>query len=74
MVNIGSADRTIRFIVGVALLVAPFIPPLAGMLAGWGALKFVVALIGLVLVATAAMRFCPLYTFFGIRTCRIESK
>jgi hypothetical protein len=69
MVNVGTLDRTLRVIIGVVLLISPFLPPLASVFAGWGAWKFRVAAVGLVLLGTAAFRSCPLYTLLGIRTC-----
>ena len=72
MANVGSLDRTLRFIVGAVLLAAPFLPPLAGLFAAWGAWKFAVAAVGVVMLGTAVFRFCPAYTLFGIRTCPIS--
>lgn len=63
MKNVGSADKIIRYIIGVALLSLLFIIP--------GNLKFV-GLIGLVPILTAAFSFCPLYAMFGIKTCPIK--
>jgi hypothetical protein len=71
MANVGSADRIMRFVLGALLIAAPFVPPLAGYVAGWGEWKFVLALVGAVLVGTAAFRFCPAYMLFGVRTCAI---
>ena len=59
--NVGTADRIIRILVGVGLLSLFVI--LDGN-ARW------LGLIGLVPLLTAGMRFCPLYTVLGIRTCR----
>lgn len=58
--NIGCADRMARVAVGLALLSMLF----------WveGGLRWV-GLIGLVPLATAAVRFCPLYAVLGWRTC-----
>lgn len=70
MVNVGSLDRTLRIAFGAILVIAPFVPPLAGVLAQWGAWKFVLPAAGLVLLGTAFFRFCPAYTLFGIRTCK----
>jgi hypothetical protein len=70
MFNVGSVDRVIRFVLGAVLLVAPFVPPLAGIFASWGSWKFAVAAAGLVLLGTAVFRFCPAYMLFGIRTCK----
>lgn len=58
--NVGTADRVIRVILGLALLSAIFL--LDGKERWFG-------LIGLVPLLTAAVKFCPLYTVLGIRTC-----
>jgi hypothetical protein len=71
MVNVGSLDRTLRFVLGAVLLIAPFLPPLAGIFASWGSWKYAMAAAGLVLLGTAAFRFCPAYSLFGIRTCKV---
>ncbi len=58
--NVGSGDRLVRVVVGVAIL------SLIWLLHGnvrW------LGLIGIVPLLTAAMGFCPLYLPFGIRTC-----
>ncbi len=59
-VNVGSLDRLIRVIIGLALLFLLFFIE--------GNLKWL-GLIGLVPLFTAAVKWCPLYTLFGIRTC-----
>ncbi|MGE4218039.1 MAG: DUF2892 domain-containing protein [Alphaproteobacteria bacterium] len=69
MANVGSIDRAVRFVLGVALLAAPFVPPVAAALAGWGNWIYLLAVAGIVMIGTAAFRFCPAYTLFGIRTC-----
>ena len=58
--NIGSLDRILRILVGLALLSLVFL--LDGPNRWYG-------LIGLVPLLTATIRFCPLYTLLGIRTC-----
>lgn len=72
MANVGSLDRTIRFIAGAALLASPFLPAFAGFFAAWGVWKFAVAAIGVVLIGTAVFRFCPAYRLLGIRTCPLS--
>lgn len=72
MVNLGSADRIVRAILGLVLIVAPFMP--IAFLDAMGGWKFVVAAVGAVLVGTAAMRFCPLYAIFGLNTCPMERR
>lgn len=58
--NVGSVDRALRLIAAVALL--SLLVLLEGA-ARW------IGLVGLVPLATGLMRWCPLYTLFGIRTC-----
>lgn len=72
MTNIGVADRIVRAILGLVLIVAPFMPIAA--LDAVGAWKFLVAAAGLVLLRAAAMRFCPLYAIFGLNTCPLERR
>ncbi|MBB5355607.1 hypothetical protein HNR43_001582 [Anoxybacillus mongoliensis] len=58
--NVGSVDRMIRFILGVALLGLFFLE---------GNIKYV-GILGVVLIATAFIRFCPLYVPFRINTTK----
>ncbi len=57
--NVGSADRAIRLVLGLILVSGYF----------WlsGAARWF-ALVGLVLIVTAGLGFCPLYTLLGINT------
>jgi Protein of unknown function (DUF2892) len=59
--NVGSVDRAIRFIVGLALLAAFFLYPDASW-RYW-------TLIGIVPLVTALMGSCPLYSMLGMSTC-----
>jgi len=63
--NVGSADRLIRIIMGLFLLVLPFAMSWVNPIAAFG-----VPIIGVVLIVTALVRFCPAYRLFGIRTCK----
>ncbi|MGQ3676625.1 YgaP family membrane protein [Xanthobacter sp. TB0139] len=68
--NVGGADRVLRFIVGIILLLVPFvgasiIPALAG-IGGWA---WVIGAVGLVMLLTAIFRFCPAYSLVGINSC-----
>lgn len=56
--NIGTIDRVLRVIVGLALLSLVFVGPQSL----WG-------LVGLVPLLTGMVRVCPLYTLLGVRTC-----
>lgn len=54
--NIGSTDRIIRIVLGLLIIAAGFY-----FSSWWGAL-------GLILLATAAINWCPIYAPFGIST------
>jgi hypothetical protein len=69
MANVGSVDRILRALIGIVLLLLPFIPATATALAGLGGWIWVLPAVGAVLLLTAIFRFCPAYMLFGIRTC-----
>ncbi len=62
--NIGSADRLIRIVLGLILVLLPFVAS-AGSIVSYGA-----PIVGAVLIITALFRFCPAYRLLGIRTCK----
>ncbi|MGV8833624.1 MAG: YgaP family membrane protein [Devosia sp.] len=64
--NVGSADRIVRVIAGLLLILAPFVSGLA--LFAEPVWMWASVVVGVVLIATAAIRFCPLYAPFGIST------
>jgi hypothetical protein len=59
--NVGGVDRIVRIVVGLALLSLVFV--IDGANRWWG-------LVGLPLLATGLLRWCPAYLPFGIKTCR----
>lgn len=59
--NVGKIDKVIRVVVGVALIVWAIT---SGNILGY---------IGIILVITSIIGFCPLYTLLGINTgCDIK--
>ncbi len=68
MANIGSFDRTARFILGAILLMVTFIPGLADLFLGMGAWRWAIPAAGAVMLLTATIRWCPAYTLFGFRS------
>lgn len=60
--NIGSLDRVVRLVVGVALLAVGYYYE-----SGWG-------LLGLIPILTAVVRFCPAYTLFHLNTCGAKAE
>lgn len=67
--NIGKVDLVIRVLLGLCLIFAPLmnIPALwSSAAAAYGSIA-----IGAVLMATAALGFCPLYRILGISSCKV---
>lgn len=62
--NVGSMDKLLRIVVGIALLSMIFV--LQGNARWFG-------LIGLVPLLTAFVGYCPLYSIIGINTCPVSS-
>ncbi|MBI5692248.1 MAG: DUF2892 domain-containing protein [Verrucomicrobia bacterium] len=60
--NVGSADRLIRIVAGLAVIGAGVF-----FKSWWGA-------IGVVPLATAALGFCPLYPSLGLNTCSTKKE
>lgn len=63
--NVGTADRIIRIVLGLALLSLIFILE--------GGIRYI-GLLGIVPLLTALFRFCPLYSLFGMDTCSTRKK
>jgi len=57
--NMGTVDRALRIVVGLAILSLVFVGPQTL----WG-------LLGLIPIATGALGSCPAYLPFGIKTCK----
>jgi len=61
-VTVGTVDRVVRVLVGVALITATAM----GRIGLWGWL-------GVIPLATGLFRFCPAYTLLGMNTCAAKS-
>lgn len=59
--NVGTLDRTIRIVLGLALIALTY----TGIIGAWG-------YIGIIPLATGLLRWCPLYTIIGIQTCPLH--
>jgi hypothetical protein len=65
--NESSIDRIIRLVIGIAALVGAFA-------VGFGSVGgIILAVVGAVMLVTAAVGFCPLYRVFGISTCKVPA-
>ncbi len=60
--NEGPLDRGIRAVVGALALIAGF-TTLSGL---W---QIIAGVVGLMLLVTAAIGICPLYSVLGVNTC-----
>lgn len=63
MHNVGNTDRILRVVLGLVLISLFFLGPTT--LLGW---------LGVIVLATALLRFCPAYAIFGINTCRTAER
>ncbi|WP_029352032.1 DUF2892 domain-containing protein [Bosea sp. 117] len=63
--NVGGLDRTLRVVVGLALLSLLFVLD--------GDLRWI-GLIGLIPLLTALAGNCPLYSLLGISTCPVAGR
>lgn len=61
--NESNLDRTLRVVVGVALLALVFVGPRTP----WG-------LVGLIPLLTGIVGVCPLYRLVGVSTCSLAAK
>ena len=61
--NTHNAERTVRILLGVTLLSLTVVGPQTA----WGYL-------GLIPLFTGLLGSCPLYTLFGISTCRAKAR
>jgi Protein of unknown function (DUF2892) len=63
MINEGTIDRTVRVVIGLALLSLTVVGP-----------KSLIGLVGLVPLTTGVVGFCPLYKLVGLNTCPAQRK
>jgi len=66
--NVGSTDKIIRLIAGIGLLALVFLSGLA--IFQSTAVTIVAVVVGIILIGTALINFCPLYRVLGIGTFR----
>ncbi len=64
--NVGTVDRGLRVILGIALIVAPLINFLG--LGASAVVAYILMAIGAILILTGLFSFCPLYRMLNIRT------
>ena len=62
-INVGKADQIVRIILGLILISMFFVLE--------GGLRYI-GIVGIVLILTASIKFCPLYTLLGVNTCPVK--
>ncbi|MEN8895580.1 MAG: DUF2892 domain-containing protein [Yoonia sp.] len=66
--NVGAIDRFLRAALGAILLYLAFA---SGMqLFASPLFKYGAAIVGIVMLATSALKMCPLYAILGLKTCK----
>ena len=68
--NVGTIDRGLRLIIGVIAFALLFVEPFASL--GWGLEKIGLLAVGVIMIGTSSIKFCPLYRIFGLRTCPVD--
>ncbi len=66
--NMGGIDRMIRGIVGAVLIATFFLSPPASLYLSWGIL-----IVGIAMLVTSLIGWCPPYAIFGFKTCSSSS-
>ena len=64
--NTGTIDRGLRALVGIVALTGALA---LGWFSGW--MVWAAVAVGVIMLGTAAVGYCPLYRLVGINTCRI---
>ena len=66
--NVGSIDKVVRVIIAIVAGALYFTGTVTGVL-GYVALG-----VGVIMLATAVMGRCPIFSIFGMSSCPLESK
>lgn len=64
--NVGNADKLVRILIAIAVVILYYTNVITGMLA------IILMAVGIVLLLTVLFNFCPLYALFGIKTCKVQ--
>ncbi len=66
--NVGSVDKVIRFIIAIVAVYVAY----KGMVASpW---DYVLYAVGAIMVLTALSGRCPIFSIFGLNTCKVKEK
>lgn len=62
--NMGRADSSLRLLVSIVIVALYFTDVITG------TLGLILLIVAVVFAATSFINFCPLYTIFGMNTCK----
>lgn len=65
--NMGGMDRVVRLIIALVVVALYYFGVISGTLAT------VLLVLSGIFVLTSLVSFCPLYTLFGINTCKVKN-
>ncbi|MCB0838230.1 MAG: DUF2892 domain-containing protein [Bacteroidetes bacterium] len=65
--NMGNIDRIVRVLVAVIVAALYFTNVISGTVA------IVLGVLAIIFVLTSLVSFCPLYTIFGLSTCKTKT-
>ena len=66
--NVGNADKIVRVVIAAVAAILAFVIG-AGTVGG-----IILLVVAVVMLATSAMGFCPLYRIFGMSTCKVKTQ
>ncbi|GMN10326.1 DUF2892 domain-containing protein [Croceitalea sp. MTPC9] len=64
--NMGNADRIIRIVAALAVIGLYYFNIISGTIA------YVLLALSAIFVLTSFVSFCPLYSIFGLNTCKVK--
>ncbi|GMN06489.1 DUF2892 domain-containing protein [Croceitalea sp. MTPC5] len=66
--NMGGTDRIVRFVIALIVLALYYFEVIGGTLA------YVLLALSVIFVLTSFVSFCPLYSIFGLSTCKVKTE
>jgi len=66
--NMGSTDKFVRLVLAIVLILLFYKEIVTG------TLGIIALILAFILTITSLISFCPLYTVFGINTCKTQEK
>ena len=66
--NVGNGDRFLRIMIGIIALILVMANVVEG------TMMWIALVVGVIMVVTSSIQICPLYSVFGINTCKVKEK